>query len=1053
MSWRKWLVRGLVFAIAGGLVLTGWMYRRWTNPSAVRLQVIQRLNTYFVGAQVNVDAAHLRLLGGISVTDVRLSRRDDPDRVDFAHIPSGVIYHDKEQLLHGKLAIRKLELFRPRLRVIRGPDGRWNLAGVLELLPPREPIPTIVVHQGTILLEDRCPGGPGRSVGETDQPVRIELRDVSLSIVNDPLPTLNFQARGQAELSGAVHLRGTWRRDSHALAVTFEAPALPVRPALTHRLAAYVPCLGEHAQYLEGIAKLRLDLTYQPGAAQPWSSDLHCHLTEGKFHHPLAPLPLERLQVRLRYLDDQVTLDECTAESGTARLQLTGTARFALGGCGTDGDCSGSLKLEHLPLTPAFFARLPDQLQSVQTEFSPTGTVNLAVDFARRDGHWTRHCVLRPEELSICFVRFPYRLDRLQGQVEHKVNEAEGTETLNLDLIGHAGDRPVYIKGQVKGAKPVPSVYLDVWSDGVPLDEKLEMALPARFQLLARSFHPTGKADFVALIRRPSGVREFSNRLVIRFHEASCRYEVFPYPLENVSGILDIQPGHWEFRDFKGTHKGGEVRGKGRSIPTTGGDRVAIEVSGSNLLLDHELEEALQPTLRKAWKAFQPGGRMSFHATIDNLPGQPRDIDVTVNVQGCTLRPAFLPYPLDRVTGTVRYAQDRVILGPFRAGHGGSVFGLEKGEVFLKPGGGFYAKLDGLSASPLVPDADLLQALPTALRKAAAALQLRDPVHLRTQLIVDMPSEAGSLPSVYWDGSMELREARLIAGVPLEQVTGKIGCRGLHDGRQLQGLLGNVLLDHATAFKLPFRNIHCHIDVPREAPQVLRLPDIKARLFDGDVGGSARIEFGPSLRYDVNLTALQVKLEEFGKHNLGNAQLSGQLMARLYLSGRGTDINGLEGRGTIDVPNGQMYNLPLLLDLLKVLGLRPPDRTAFEEAHASFEIAGPRVHVRRLELYGSAISLSGQGEMNLDGSDLQLDFYAVWGRLVQWLPPVLKEIPPTIGQFLLKVKMRGKVGDVQFTKEPVPVLVEPVEKLLRRLGNGNGGAARTPLFGETVRRY
>ena len=44
------------------------------------------------------------------------------------------------------------------------------------------------------------------------------------------------------------------------------------------------------------------------------------------------------------------------------------------------------------------------------------------------------------------------------------------------------------------------------------------------------------------------------------------------------------------------------------------------------------------------------------------------------------------------------------------------------------------------------------------------------------------------------------------------------------------------------------------------------------------------------------------------------------------------------------VPSGKLARLPLLLDLLKWLGLRLPDRTAFEQAHADFRIEGPTTH-------------------------------------------------------------------------------------------------------------
>jgi hypothetical protein len=1029
--------------------VVGWLYQRWTNPSAVRLQVIDRLGAFFAGATVNIDSARLRLLGGISATDVRLTRRDDPDKIEFAYIPSAIIYHDKEQLLHGKLAIRKLELIRPRLRVVRNRQGKWNLAGILGPMHPDEPIPTIIIQQGTILFEDHAAcGASDAQAAPPDQcgwgmgmgpVVRMEIKDVNLTFVNDPLSTLLFCLKGQADRIGAVHVEGNWNRISSAIAMSVEAPVVPVQPTLLQWLASYCSRIGEHTQQLEALASLRADITYQPDAVRPWSYDLHCQLSKGKLNHPQLPLPLENVEIKVRCLDGQVTVENCTAQSGPARLSLTGNAMLPPDGtpCGA-ADLSGTLIAKHLPLTQSFFDRLGETGRTIQDDFSPSGTITLTVEFGRHGGMWHRHCTIEPEDLSARFRKFLYRLDRLQGVIEQTTDPANRIEELHVKLVGYAGQRPVTIAGQMVGEKPAPAIQFEVQGKNLPLDRQLIEALPgAHHQTLAESFHSTGLADFVATVRRRAGAApdDFDNHILVRFHDATMRYNVFPYPLEEVSGILDIQRGHWEFRDFRGTHKGGEVHGQARSIPTSSEQRVALEIGGSNLLLDPEFEQALRlPKLQQVWKQFAPAGRMSFQAQIDNTPDQPQDIDVTVTVQGCMIKPTFFPYPLEEVTGSVRYTRDQVYLGKFTARHGDTRIELEKGDVILPREGGFYTELTNLLANPLVPDAEFMQALPKPMRQACQSLQLRDPLRLNTKLIVSVLPEPGSPPIVYWDGGLELRDGRLVAGVPLEHLTGKVCCRGRLNGHVLEGVFGNVLVDEVSVLHQPFSNLHCHIDVPRDSPQVLRLPDLKARLFGGDLGGTARIEFGPSLRYDVNLTALQVKLEEFGKHNLkGEDQISGPVSARLYLTGRGADINGLEGRGTIDVPSGQMYNLPVLLQLLKFLGLRAPDPTAFEEAHAAFEIHGPRVNVQRLDLYGGAISLSGQGEMNLDGSDLQLDFYAVWGRIVQWLPPLIKEIPPTIGQSLLKVKMRGKVSEPHFEKEPVPILVEPVEKLLKRL--------------------
>jgi hypothetical protein len=303
---------------------------------------------------------------------------------------------------------------------------------------------------------------------------------------------------------------------------------------------------------------------------------------------------------------------------------------------------------------------------------------------------------------------------------------------------------------------------------------------------------------------------------------------------------------------------------------------------------------------------------------------------------------------------------------------------------------------------------------------------------VRTRLYIDAPPTSDP-PRVYWDGTVGLREAALRTGVRVEQVTGTIASRGWFNGHGLDGVQGNVDLREATILGQPVRNLRSEIAVTEDEPEVLKLPGLMADYCGGKVYGPVRVEFGPRVRYELNLTASQVKLEEFGRHNFGpKTDINGLAVARLYLQGEGNDSNTLRGRGQVDVPSGRLSNLPVLLDLLKFLSLRLPDRTAFEEAHARFEIEGLRAHVRHLELYGNAISLRGQGDVALDGSDLNLDFNLDWARLGQVLPPGVRAIPREISNQLLKIEMRGKVGAVRLNKQPVPLLTDPLKKLVQK---------------------
>jgi hypothetical protein len=1031
MSWRKWLVRSLGLVVLGALGVSGFLYLRWTNPEAVRRQVLEQLSSHLTGADMSLESAHIRLLGGISFRELRLSRGDDAAQNELAVVPAGIIYPDKEQAFNGRFAIRKIELHHPCIHLHRGPDGAWNWRDVFA--PPNltELVPTMVIQQGTILLED--------DRAATDQPP-LEITDVNLTLVNDPLTAVNFQGNGRSDLAGVVQIQGTFQRASGAAAFSIQARDIALGPRLAQRLGAYHPDVRENAGDLQGTASLQAEVEYTPGAANPWSHNLHFQLEGGKLRHPQIPLELERIRASLACIDGRVEVKEFSARSGAAEVTLTATLHKLQ----RDANLEANLCVKHLPMSPKVFDQLPANLQRINKEYSPKGAVTLTFRCTRRGGEWVKHCIINPEDLTASYFRFPYPLEHITGIIDQEIDTAKHEEQLRIDLVGlAAGSKPVFIKGSVTGEAATAGVGLKIWGDDVPLEPKLMAALVhfPQYQQLAAEFHPAGLANFEAHFQRPQGSYEFANRFVIHFHHATVNYQAFPYPLEKVSGILDIQPDHWEFYNFCGSHQRGAIFAAGRfqPAPKGGPGRLVIQIRGKDVCLDPELKTALGPQIKQAvrcWDLFHPTGRMNFSALVQRQGNAEPDIEVAVAALGCSVKPDFLPYQLDGLTGTMHYARRWVQVDNLDARHGQSHVHIDKALAYVKPDGGVWAEITNLQGSPLVPDAELVQALPPVVRDTCAALGLQDPFTLkRTKITLSCPVAADQKADVYWEGEMELRHASLKAGVPVEQVTGTAACQGRYNGRELEGLVGNLQIERATLFNQPLRDIQGTLQIRKETPNVLTIPGLYARFFGGELYGPVRVEFGPRPRYEINLTASQVRLEEFGKHNLGpDAPVSGLANARLHLKGDGPEISDLTGQGSVDVENGRMYNLPLLLDLLKFLALRPPDGTAFEEAHARFAIRGQRVAINRFDLFGNSISLRGQGEMNLDGTDINLDFFAVWAaRLISMLPPVVKELPQDLSKYLLKIKMRGRINDVHFTQEPVPIVVEPLKGLLERI--------------------
>src|SRR5262249_61354531 len=117
---------------------------------------------------------------------------------------------------------------------------------------------TVSSGQGPTALEHRpaCPNLPP-----------VELTDVNLTLLNDPLPTVRFQGQGTSGLAGTLEWSGTFQRTSGDLILTLQTRGTDVGPALVQRLVAYAPRLAtdpwqlqDKANFLEGKANLQPEL-------------------------------------------------------------------------------------------------------------------------------------------------------------------------------------------------------------------------------------------------------------------------------------------------------------------------------------------------------------------------------------------------------------------------------------------------------------------------------------------------------------------------------------------------------------------------------------------------------------------------------------------------------------------------------------------------------------------------------------------------------------------------------------------------------------------------
>jgi hypothetical protein len=254
---------------------------------------------------------------------------------------------------------------------------------------------------------------------------------------------------------------------------------------------------------------------------------------------------------------------------------------------------------------------------------------------------------------------------------------------------------------------------------------------------------------------------------------------------------------------------------------------------------------------------------------------------------------------------------------------------------------------------------------------------------------------------------------------------------------------GNLHLQEAKIFHLPLKDVVTELQMN---DHLLVMPGVQAKLHGGRVYGPIRAELGDTVQYRLDLTVSNVDLEEFARQTLGRTgAVNGRAFGRILLIGAGKGVDNLRGSGSIDVAGGKLYDLPIIVNLLSIVGGSLPKGTAFQEAYIRFTVEEGKLHFSQFDLLGDALSLKGKGSMRVGGSDIDLQMYAMlWGRAMPLLPPLVNRIPPAISRNLMKVHVTGSLENVNVDKEPVPILTESLRQLFQMDDGRRGEMGELP---------
>jgi len=1031
-----------------------WTLVRWTLPLSVagvvvvvvvgsnrvgeelRRRVEARLSAAYPNLVVTVQAASLVEGEGIALRGISF---DDPAVGDEGRRLLAVeevrigCSTSLPQLLSGEPELSAVRLVRPVVRATRASDGTWSLSRLLRGRGDGLRIP-VAVDDATVLLEGGGLGG------------RLTLRHIAAELrpVNDPDGGRQMAVRGSfsGDLFDRAGFEG-WLKADGGFAVSGKVESLDVSP----RSQALLPPGAGKPDWLAGLrGRLDLDWRVSGSLASIERADFAASgcLKGGHFEHSALPFVITDVSAAFAMDRHGVTCERLEAHSGSTLLR--GSGRIT--GWDAAADYDLLLEAERMLVGHHWEGLMPPSIAAHWSKFLPAGEVDVRAHLVRHNGTMRPDVSLRCRNVSLTYYRFPYRVDRTVGTV----TLTDGL--LSLHLTGEAGGHPVQVEGAVATAAGGRG-FVEVRGEGMRIDDTLLAALPSRSAEIVRSLHGTGTFDFVFRHdRSPDHPGGFANSLGIRLTRCSMAYAGFPYPLGNVSGSVHMDRGNWTIRDVVGSNDTGVVRCSGK-LNRVGDDdgELTLDLIGSDVVLEKELRDALPPGMRRIWDDVDPRGSAEFTARVRHRV-KARRTEVELQATPCgdtvSIEPAWFPYRLERLRGGLTWQDGCLRFEDVRGTHARTTVAAE-GSCRFSPDGGWHVSFDRLVADRFRADHDVLRALPRGLQEAVSSVQLRGMLSIDGALEIYstapvMVAGPGGRPEAVpgpaaaaWDMQLDVEQATLDVGAPLEHVHGGIRLRGQSDGRAWS-TLGDVMIDSAicrgvqlTAVRGPLAMDDKGARFGGQAGGESRAGArrLTARVADGTLTIDGSVASGDAASFAVSCSLADADLARLAADATGGGQnYRGRLQALLRLRGSRAGTHSLVGDGQVRLSDADIYELPVMVALLKILRVKAPDRTAFSSSVVDFRVEGPHAYLDNIELSGDAISLVGNGEIDFD-SKINLVLRPIMGEAQTQLPAMKRLLGGASGQFVL-VHVDGTLADPLTSTEAFPTLAAAAQRLQSR---------------------
>ncbi|MGE3819206.1 MAG: AsmA-like C-terminal region-containing protein, partial [Isosphaeraceae bacterium] len=958
------------------------------------------------------------------------------------------VEYEPRAMLEGRIEPTKVVVAQPSLRLRRRKDGTWNLQGMLADPWPGPVLtaPPVFINNGTVELidENAPPDAPGAAV----------LRDVTLRIDSTGPGKLSFEGSAKGDTFDRVSLQGKIELTTGRVEIVGDVVRLVLSDALRGRIPSDLRPAIEELGMTGGELDLKVGrFVFDPRLtpADRLQYDVAGRLRSGVWSSAKLPFPINDLSAGFTARDGVLTLSRVEGFYGTTSLRVD-RAWVDLNGDPATTPFDLEMAVVDLELDDNLQAWTPPEFAPIWEDFRPSGRVSLALKASRdaAGGPIQHRLVVDCDGVSGSYRHFKYPVSNVRGRF---IWEGERIDVVGLHTL--IGGKPLSATGTIDHPGPDAVVALTFVGQSLPVDKTLMDALPPDVRKVVEEFNPTGTARGRILLHRtpprapgddPIGKVEVHAYLDLN-ERCAITWVGLPYPVNNLTGRLELHPDVWEFKNMRGTNALAVVTGSGRveKVPDPGPEpkfKIDLRIKAEKLSFDDQLRQALPPAWNKSWAILDPTGSSDVDATIKIAPGQPDSYVLVITPLPATdvkLSYSRAPKPgdpggdfelrMEDVTGRFVFNNGPVDMSDVTFRFHGAPVRFERGRVIVEDTGKFQLGAWGVRVRDLRLDNRLRKIMPPVMRQFAQRFDDR-PFTVKGNLGLAWSGLPEESVSCVWNDALVVFDGNRIEiqpGLALEQIQGQLDNvwgKANDDNFEMHGALA---LESVSLVGQQVIRLESPIDVEGG---YARLDSLRGNLLGGELTGAFQVSLDETPKYGARLRVVGADLQEYARTLPGHQNFRGKVNASLELGGFGGDLRTIQGRGQASVVHGNLGELPLILRLLKPLNLSPATKTAFDAADVRVSIQNGQTTFEEILLKGDAFSLHGGGKMDVQG-DLDVRLRPLAGRDRFHIRGLSELIREASGQ-LMVIAVRGTPSYPKITFEPLPEIADGIKSLGRR---------------------